>query len=331
MTMSRAVVNQITNECCDNIGDMLDALDVKYTQSHRRIFGPCPIHGGDNPVAWNLYPEGDVVRGIWCCYTKNCQEKWKKTLVGFVHGVLAAKGHSLQSWRDAVKWMAEFLGYKDIADVKTPDAGTLERQGFNNVMRRLSIKPNTHVERTWQPTSYRKAVQIPSQYYIDRGYSADILRKYDVGYASRTNRSVVPIYDDVHKTIVGMTARTHWPQCPLCQYYHEPNAKCPTTTGDQINSCKWKHSPGFEASNYLYNFWFAKPHIESTGTIILVEGPGDVWRLEEAGIKNSVAIFGTTLNEEQLVLLESSWAMNAVVLTDNDKGGQLAAIDIKKN
>jgi len=42
-----------------------------------------------------------------------------------------------------------------------------------------------------------------------------------------------------------------------------------------------------------------------------------------------VAIFGTDLTEEQLTLIESSWAMNVVVLMDNDDAGKEAAQNIK--
>jgi 5S rRNA maturation endonuclease (ribonuclease M5) len=225
--------------------------------------------------------------------------------------------------------MSVFLGYKQLTDVKLPDAATLERRQFNNMARRLNISPNIHAEQTWAPAQYQSAVQIPSPYYLERQYKESTLKRYDIGYASRTNRSVVPIYDVDHKTIVGMTARTHWNQCGICNYYHDSSHQCPTRLADQINACKWKNSPGFEAAHYLYNLWFARQHIMDTSTIILVEGPGDVWRLEEAGIHNSVAIFGTDLSEEQLALLESSWAMNVVVLTDNDEAGRKAAQLIK--
>jgi len=327
---SQVLVNQVTDECCEVIEDLLTALGVDYTRSNRRLFGPCPIHGGDNPGAWNIYPEGDDVRGIWFCRTHNCHNTWKKTLVGFVHGVLSCNGAKEMIWTQAVDWMAQFLGYQSLADIKTPDAATLERQRYNNMTRRFNITPNSRPTTVWTPEHYHKAVEIPSSYYIDRGYSPDILTRYDVGFASRTNRSVVPIYDDEHTTIVGMSGRSHWNQCPACHYYHEPNQECPTRIVDQINACKWKNSPGFEAAHHLYNLWFARQAIINSSTIILVEGPGDVWRLEEAGIKNSVAIFGTELTEEQLALIESSWAMNVVVLTDNDKAGREAAQNIKE-
>lgn len=326
---SHALINQVTNECCDSIEDMLTELHVTFTKSSRRLFGPCPVHSGDNQAAWNLYPDGDTVRGIWFCRTHNCHEKWKKTLIGLVHALLTNNGKDDLQWTSAVDWMVQFLGYKNIGEVKTPDAATLERQRFNNMTRRFNIAPRTNTQ-TLSPVKYRNAISIPSTYYISRGYAPQTLKHYDVGYGSRTNRSVVPVYDSKHEKIVGMTARTQWRQCPKCEYYHDPEGECPTHIADQVNACKWKNSPGFEAAHYLYNLWFARPHIIETSTIVIVEGPGDVWRLEEAGIKNSVAIFGTELSEEQISLLESSWAMNVVVLMDNDLAGKHAAEGIKQ-
>jgi len=329
-TYSPALVNQITDECCDVIEEMLSELHVDFTRSNRRLFGPCPIHGGDNPAAWNLYPEGDEVRGIWFCRSRNCHAKWKKTLVGFVHGILTNNGKKSLPWTAAVDWMMKFLGYKNVSDVKLPDAATLERQRFNNMTRRFNIMPRTNVGRTWEFEQYRKSFEIPSPYYLNRGYKPETLQRYGIGDSSRTQRSVVPICDLDNKLIVGMIGRTHWDQCPKCKYYHDPEHQCPTSIPDQINASKWKNSPGFEAAHHLYNLWFAREHIMDTSTIILVEGPGDVWRLEEAGIKNSVAIFGSDLTEEQLTLIESSWAMNVVVLTDSDDAGRQAAANIKK-
>jgi DNA primase len=75
--------------------------------------------------------------------------------------------------------------------------------------------------------------------------------------------------------------------------------------------------------------WFAKEHILKSSTAILVESPGNVWRLEENNIHNSVAIFGSSLSDKQKMLLDSSGAMNLVILTDNDEAGRKAAEQIK--
>jgi hypothetical protein len=112
------LVNQITNECCDVLEELLSELGVDYKKSHKMLFGKCPVHGGDNPTAWNIFKDGDTVRGNWVCYTKGCHKKWKNTLSGFVCGVLNRDSNRQISWWEAVLWMVEFLGYENIEDVK---------------------------------------------------------------------------------------------------------------------------------------------------------------------------------------------------------------------
>jgi 5S rRNA maturation endonuclease (ribonuclease M5) len=327
---SQALLTQISNECCNNIETMLNALGVEYYKGHKRLYGPCPIHGGDNPMAWNIYPDGDVVRGTWFCYTHRCQKKWKKNIIGFVHGVLSNKTANMP-WTQAVLWMIKFLGYKDVHDIKIDDALKLDRQNYSNIFHRLNIncvapQPKT----TWTPTIYKSQVVIPSKYYIKRGYSQEILQKYDVGDSQRSYSSVIPIYDNKHQNIIGMIGRTHYNKCNACGFYHGHDDKCPTTAADQITHSKWRNAPGFDMRYYLYNLWFAKEHIEKTQTIILTEGPGDVWRLEEADIHNSVAIFKACLTEEQLVILEGLQCTNVILLLDNDDAGQNGTQEITK-
>lgn len=323
------LINQLTNECCEVIDDLLNELGVDYHRSKKMLFGPCPIHGGDNPTAWNLYPEGDEVRGIWICRTHHCEKKWKKSLVGFIHAVLSRNKSQVLPWTAAVEWMLKFLGYKNIKDVKAPTAAALARQAQANAIRRWNVGPRT-TKTQWTQESIRKFLQIPSEYYINRGYKRETLEKYDVGFYPQQNRVLVPIYDTEHKLVTGFCGRSIFDRCDKCKLWHAADKPCPTTTEERINASKWKNSKGFEAANFLYNYWFAHPFILETSTIILVEGPGDVWRLEEAGIHNAVGLFGIELKEEQLTLLESSWAINVVVLLDNDEAGINASQEIKK-
>ena len=87
---------------------------------------------------------------------------------------------------------------------------------------------------------------------------------------------------------------------------------------------KWLNSKGFNSGACLYNYWNAKDHISETSTAILVEGQGDVWRLDEAGIYNVVGMFGCSLGGQQRLILERSGALKLVVMTDADEAGQKA-------
>jgi DNA primase len=86
----------------------------------------------------------------------------------------------------------------------------------------------------------------------------------------------------------------------------------------------------FNADAYLYNYWNAQEYIKQTGTAIVVEGPGDVWRLEEAGIYNSLALLKAVLSPGQRMVLESSGAINLVIATDMDEAGNKGARSINE-
>jgi 5S rRNA maturation endonuclease (ribonuclease M5) len=141
------------------------------------------------------------------------------------------------------------------------------------------------------------------------------------------NRIVVPVYSIDGKVIVGCTGRSIFNSCEKCGQYHISTIQCPSKE-DSWKYCKWKHNLGFKSQEHLYNFWFAKDYIQKSKSIILVESPGNVWRLEEAGIHNSVAIFGSSLSDKQKLLIDSSGAMNIILLMDNDDAGQKAVKQI---
>ena len=54
------------------------------------------------------------------------------------------------------------------------------------------------------------------------------------------------------------------------------------------------------------------------------------WREWEAGIKNAVGIFGSSLSDAQSGLLQMSGAHTLIILTDNDEAGQKARNSIKQ-
>lgn len=321
--------NALTDEACDHIEELLDALGVELKEHRKMYVGMCPIHGGDNIGALNLYPDGDIMRGNWKCRTHQCEKKWSKTLIGFIRGVLSQGREFPVTWQYAVDWLCSFLG-KPIGSVKI-DVEAAKKRRFNSAANILNKRRKSLNQIKGLPRE--KVVDsliIPADYYIERGYSADILAKYDVGLCRdmkkrMRNRVVVPIYDDKHKYMVGCSGRSIFPQCPSCKLYHRPQTSCPKQPWEIIFAQKWLLSKDFVDKDHLYNYWFAKKYIEDTGVAILVEGPGDVWRLEEQGIHMSLALFGTELTDAQLNILEASGAMSLIVITDNDKAGKEAA------
>lgn len=311
-------LKQLSDIVCDNIEELLEALDIhEHKMLDKMIIMSCPIHGGDNDSAFNLYHQGDSYRGNWKCRTHQCEETFKSSIIGFVRGCLSRNEYDWEKPGDQVATFKEALNFcnkfvkKDL-NIKKISRKEKEKIEFVNTVKYIKPTP-IQKQKVISRDSVIKSLSIPSEYYISRKYSKEILLKYDVGECNTQgkemyNRAVVPIYDIDHKTMVGCSGRSILEE----------------------SKPKWKHSTGFKADENLYNYWYAKDHIKKTGFAILVESPGNVWRLEEAGIHNSLAIFGASLGEKQKMLLDISGAMTIITIMDNDEAGRKAAQQIEK-
>lgn len=343
MTIKKSHLNDqaklkiVCDEVCDNIETLLDNFELEYKTNHKMISMCCPIHGGDNPSALNLYPEGDLYRGNWKCRTHGCEKTFKGSIIGFIRGILSNRkynwskdGDDTVSFKDAVEFTMSFIN-KDFSKIKISRVDR-DKKTFTSIVNNITKNSESNLPKITRDKIV-KTLDIPAQYYIDRSYSKEVLMKYDVGLCSNPdremhNRIVVPIYDNDYQFMVGCTGRSIYEKCNYCKSYHNISHKCPNED-DRWKFPKWKHNKEFKSQNYLYNFWFAKEHILKSGFAIIVESPGNVWRLEENGIYNSVGIFGSSLSDRQKILLDSSGAMNLIILTDNDEAGKKAAVQIK--
>lgn len=271
------------------------AFNLEPKEYINRYSCNCPVHDGDNETAFSIYKES----GGWRCFTMGCHEKYGAGIFGLVQCLLEKKTGKAISFGEAHKFI------NDLMDGQFK----LEFDSINKVFfLRDDKRPPSKATRE----QVRKRLVIPAEYYLGRGYTLDVLDKYDVGLCINRkshfyNRCVVPIYDDNYEFVIGYTGRD-------------------VTNHSKI---KWLHSE-FERSKTLYNSWFAKKHIEKTNTCILVESPGNIWRLEEAGIHCGLALFGTEISFEQMRLLSQYGVLNLILIMDNGEAGKNATSRIVK-
>jgi 5S rRNA maturation endonuclease (ribonuclease M5) len=323
------------------VDELIDHLNVNLNRNNKMYIGCCPVHGGDRRDALRLYHDGHTIRGNWVCYTRHCETHFRKSLLGFVRGVLS---HQRYGWsgpsdrqvafNETVDFISSFLGVK-LNDVEV-NPEEVEKRRFAARMRAMLKTPQAVTSIALPREKVRQHLIIPADYYVRRGYSSSVLESYDVGlyrHAGRelSDRVVVPVYDDEGKMVVGFTGRSIFQQCETCKFYHGPDRDCPKNYADQVGAVKWRNHPkDFNVHSFLYNYWAAKAAIKGNGVIVLAEGPGEVWRLEEAGVKNACALFGCHLTDEQQVILERSGAMTVVLLLNNDEAGREGRDDIKR-
>jgi len=324
----QAKLNALTDLTVQHIDKIYSYFNIEPSYKNDiLITSTCFVHGGDNTTALNLYHNADI-RVHYKCRTHQCEDIFGSSLISLIRGGLSKvrydwkiNGDKEASFNETVEFLLditqqEFTAIKS-SNTKIHNDNILFSSTINNLTTPKIEKAGIDIE------LYRSKVEIPATYYLQRGYSIEVLDKYDVGTCKRPKRSlyqraVVPIYDESGDIILGFSGRSIHPKCEQCKHYHDPEKKCHFFP-------KWKHTKGFKKENCLYNYWYAKEHILKSGAIVLVESPGNVWRLEEAGIHNSVAIFGAHLSTNQLNIINGSGAFSIICLLDNDEAGKKGA------
>lgn len=300
------------------IDEFLSALEITEYNIHKEcVYMPCPVHGGNNEAGCKIFLKETLKYPVnWKCFTNQCEKQYGKGFIGLVSGVKKL------SKKDAKLWVEKFIG------------GSIE--SYTNVDDRL-INQVLQMDREEGGLSLTReyvlsTLDLAPKFYLDKNFSKDTLIKYDVGISKQKgstyyNKIVVPVYDDNREKVVGFTMRTQNPQCKKCKLFH--TGGCPSTFLEK-NACnKWMNS-GFNKTNYLYNFWFAKNMINKHGSVVLVEGPADVWRIVESGIENVVALLGVELSDAQKIILEKCGVRNIIMFTDPDQAGENAINKVKE-
>ena len=315
---------------CNVSDDLMVKLGLNLRKDSRKYSGCCPVHSGDNVSALNVYYVGYSLPGYWVCRTKHCEKEFNSTIIGFIRGVLSnQKGWSSKSdqkisFSECLQWCLDFLGKKP-EDIKV-DKNDIEKYKFMSLANTIDLKKE-EIKNTWTIKEFESAIdQSNVKYFLDKGYSQEIIKKYKIGMSKKQdkehpsyNRIIVPFLDETGKYVIGAQGRSVFDKCGMCDLYHDPSVYCPTKI---LGHSKWSNIPeGFQISQTFFNYWNAKNEIKKKGDVIIVEGPPDVLRLEDAGIHNSIAICGSNMTDSQQILLEQLCIYNIYLLMDNDEAG----------
>lgn len=171
--------------------------------------------------------------------------------------------------------------------------------------------PKIDVEKSWPVTILDKLIQDFS-YFEKRGISAETQRRFRLGVAlsgSLNGRVCVPIFDERKSKIIGFNAR-------LINYskWHKDNG-----------IGKWK-IVGNKKSFVLCGDEKTIPN----NSILITEGPADVLALYEAGIKNTLCLFGTTISSKQLAFLIKNNPKKIVIGLNNEPNNKNIGFEAAK-
>ena len=287
------------------INENMDARKVleyyefeEITESEEYIRAKCKIHGGDNPTAfcWNKR------NNLWICYTGDCGGGDVFTLVEKLEKC---------NFTTAINKVAQILNL-NINDMEIVSEDRIRKKHLMWLEKEL---------KKCKPKTLSKYEMPYTKYFLNNEnfnrFDEDILTKYNAKFCNvyptengiLYNKLAIPLYKN--NVLVGCALRD--------------------TTGQ--GKPKWYYVPkGINVSTILYNFDYIEKNEDIT-EVILVEGIFDVWAYAKAGIYNVVAIFGSSLSEEQVKLL-LRLNIDITLSFDNDTAGNKAtekAIKLLRN
>ena len=289
---------------------------VSLKRSGGNLFGLCPFHG-EKTASFSVAPD----KGIYYCF--GCHKGG-----GAVNFMMEVEG---LSYPDAVRALAKRAG------MEVP-----EDEQYQSRYRQQERLWALHKEaaRFFHAQLYSPSGKEALTYALGRGMSKGILTTFGVGYAPDSWDSMVKAmrakgYTDEELKDSGLVTVSQKNGNIFDRFRDRLMFPIIDVRGNVIgfggriikndkDTAKYLNSPEtliFNKRKNLFGLNMAKK--SKQGYLILVEGNIDVVALHQYGFDNAIASLGTSLTEEQAVLL-SRYTEQVVLIYDGDEAGQRA-------
>jgi DNA primase catalytic core len=190
---------------------------------------------------------------------------------------------------------------------------------------------------------FRKNRDRAVEYVKSRGYSEDIVDKYDLGYAPDSYTEIIHhlknkgfksevivtsgigMWDNKNKGKVLARQRGRVTLPVRDKYGAITGIIGRTTTDAKPKYLNPTVSPLYKTTTTLWNFDKVRSMIKDQGKVMICEGPFDAIMGTESGIP-TVSILGSSISNEQLKIL-STITSDIYLCFDSDKAGRAALLD----
>jgi DNA primase len=307
----------------DVIGDF-----ITLKKRGANLLGLCPFHGEKSP-SFTVSP----AKGIYKCF--GCGKSG--TAVNFIMDL-----ESL-SYPEALRYLANKYGIE-----------VIEKEVSVEEKAQQNEKESLYIVMQYAQKYYTDLLMnddmgrsIGLGYFKERGFTQDIIDKFQLGYSSEERRKFSetavkngyrPEY--LVKTGMSILSNNHVEGTPITEKdifdrytgrvmfpIHNISGKVIGFGGRILitdkKQAKYINSPQtdiYDKSKTLYGLFQAKKAIIQDDNCYLVEGYTDVTSMHQSGIENVVASSGTSLTVEQIKLIHR-FTKNITILYDGDVAG----------
>ncbi len=302
------VINEIRSKI--NIVDIISE-HVSLTKKGQYYWGKCPFHNDNNPsmsvdekrqtyTCWSCHNSGNVFN--FYEQIENVSFKEALSALGKRVGVeLSGKQNSTYESRYSKYYDVYDLASKYYELMINTDSGKAAREYLKNRGINSDIIKEFHIG-----LSLKEKDKLIN-YFKEK--KIDISTLNDLGLANNnidtfSDRIIFPL-DDRNGRIVGFSGRIYESKTDIAKYMNT------------------KETPIFKKGLCLYHYSASKEQVRLKKYVIVMEGFMDVIRASTIGIKNTVALMGTALTDDQILLIKKL-SQNVYLCLDGDEPGQNA-------
>ncbi len=296
---------------------------VKLKKRGTNYLGLCPFHHEKSP-SFTVSPAKEIYKCFGCGKSGNS--------ISFL------MEHEKYSYVEALRWLANRYQV-EIEETQVSDEVRQQQQVADSLYILNQYAQQYFSQFLWEA---EEGQQIGYSYLQERGFTDEIIRKFQLGYAPDQRDTFVQTAiqkqynpDLLQKSGLAVFRNEMW----LDNYRGRIIFPIHNNTGKVIGfgariikkndrAPKYINTPENELyvkSKILYGSYFARHAIDKADECLLVEGYTDVISLHQAGIENVVASGGTALTPDQLRLIKK-YTNNLTIIYDGDGAGIKAAL-----
>lgn len=289
---------------------------IPLTLKGKNYFGVCPFHEDHSP-SMSVSTDKQIYKCFSCGAAGN--------VFTFI------QNYENISFLEAVKFVADKIGYNLNISINTKE----EKNDVSYEIMKYAVMFYENYLNTKDGVNARK-------YLNDRGLSNEIIKEFNIGlapykkdslgliltkkydskllkdlslinvdganvYDSFVDRIMFPIHD-LDGNPIAFTGRVYSKYSDAAKYFNSRESKI------------------FKKGLIFYNYHRAISYIKQYKEVIIVEGNMDAIRLYSEGIKNVIALMGTSLTKNQIDIIKKLRS-KVILMLDNDDAGETATIN----
>lgn len=304
--------------------EVINSIVGNVQQSGVNYVTYCPFHKDDKP---SLMIKPDT--NTWSCLGCGAGSRYHSTATASdVYGFL--KGYYNYNMTQSIEWLAKFL------NVSLPVLDSKQQYKINQYQWWHSKCLDAQNRFTQNLLKNIDAYK----YLRNRGIDDMDIQVWQLGFGDaeevefvNTKAKITFAIHDYQGNIISFTGRVPFGSDVLAELNKKQKAeekritpkydhRYPLTEKFVEKSYIQNHPfPEFDRNAYLYGISHAKSYINQWKSATLVEGFTDVIQMHKYGIRNTVASLGTSLSDQQVLMLKRAGAKRVLLMRDGDEAG----------